>query len=62
MQSQEVAIKPTVKVVLKSDTELLDEVVVMAYGTAKKSAFTGSASVVSSEKSAKYKPLILQVH
>ena len=50
MQSQEVAIKPTVKVVLKSDTELLDEVVVMAYGTAKKSAFTGSASVVSSEK------------
>ena len=48
MQSQEVAIKPTVKVVLKSDTELLDDVVVMAYGTAKKSA--------------KYKPLILQVH
>lgn len=53
MQSQEVAIKPTVKVVLKSDTELLDEVVVMAYGTAKKSAFTGSASVVSSEKISK---------
>lgn len=35
MQSQEVAIKSTVKVVLKADAEVLDEVVVVAYGTAK---------------------------
>ena len=28
MQTQEVAIKPNLKVILKSDTELLDEVVV----------------------------------
>ena len=44
MQAQEVAIKPDLKVVLKADSEILDEVVVVAYGTAKKSSFTGSAS------------------
>ena len=43
MQTQEVAIKSTVKVFMKSDSEMLDEVMVVAYGTAKKSAFTGSA-------------------
>lgn len=46
MQSQEVAIKPNLKISLKSDAELLDEVVVVAYGTAKKSSFTGAASTV----------------
>ena len=50
MQTQEVAIKPNVKVTMKSDSEVLDEVMVVAYGTAKKSAFTGSASVVSSDQ------------
>ncbi len=49
MQTQEVAIKSSVKVVMKSDTEMLDEVMVVAFGTAKKSAFTGSASVIKSE-------------
>ena len=37
MQTQEVAIKPHVKVLMKSNYETLDEVVVVAYGTAKKS-------------------------
>ncbi|WP_299230192.1 TonB-dependent receptor [uncultured Bacteroides sp.] len=50
MKPQEVAIKPVVKVSLHSDAEMLDEVMVVAYGTAKKSSFTGSASVVSSEE------------
>ena len=50
MQTQEVDIQPNVRVALKSDAELLDEVMVVAYGTAKKSAFTGSASTVKSEK------------
>lgn len=50
MQTQEVTIRPSMKVMLKSDTEVLDEVMVVAYGTAKKSAFTGSASTVSSEQ------------
>lgn len=35
---------------LVSDTQDLDEIVVVAYGTAKKSSFTGSASVVKSDK------------
>lgn len=46
MQTQEVAIKPSVKVVMKSDTEVLDEVVVTGYGTFKKASFTGAASTV----------------
>ena len=50
MQTQEVIIKPSVKVVMKPDTEMLDEVIVVAFGTAKKSAFTGSAKVMNSEK------------
>ena len=50
MQSQEVAVKPVVKVVLKSDAEVLDEVVVTAYGTSTKGSFTGSASVMKADK------------
>lgn len=50
MQTQEVAIKPNIKVFMRSDSEMLDEVMVVAYGTAKKSAFTGSASVVKADK------------
>ena len=50
MQSQEVKIKPNVIVVLKSDAEQLEEVMVVAYGTAKKSAFTGSAATIKNEK------------
>lgn len=50
MQTQEVAIKSHVRVVMKSDSEILDEVVVTGYGTFKKSSFTGSASSVTTEK------------
>ena len=50
MQTQEVAIKPTMKVTMKSDAEMLDEVMVVAYGTAKKSQFTGSASTIKADK------------
>lgn len=46
MQTQEVAIKPTIQVVLKSDAEMLEEVVVTGYGTFKKASFTGAASTV----------------
>jgi TonB-linked SusC/RagA family outer membrane protein len=50
MVSQEVAIAPGVlNIVLRSDTKALDEVLVVAYGTVKKSAFTGSAIVVSED-------------
>jgi len=50
MQSQEVKIKPNVKVVMKSDAEQLDEVMVVAYGTAKKSSFTGSATSIKADQ------------
>ncbi len=50
MKSVEVAIKEVVNVVLHSDTELLDEVVVTGYGNFKKSSFTGSASSMTTEK------------
>ena len=46
MHTQEVGVKSTLTITLKSDNEMLDEVVVVAYGTAKKSSFTGSASTV----------------
>lgn len=47
METQQVSIKPgMIRTELRSDTEVIDEVVVVAYGTAKKSSFTGSASVV----------------
>ena len=49
MKSQELNIKSEMKVVLHSDAEVLDDVVVVAYGTAKKSSFTGSAAAVSGE-------------
>lgn len=50
MQTQEVAIKANVRVMMKSDAELLDEVVVVAYGTAKRESLTGSISVVDKKK------------
>ena len=50
MATQEVNIKANLNIVLKSDTEQLEEVMVVAYGTAKKSSFTGSAAVVKNDK------------
>ena len=50
MKKQEVGVKPVMKVVLQADSELLDEVLVVAFGEQKKSSFTGSAAVVDSKK------------
>ncbi|MBQ2778625.1 MAG: TonB-dependent receptor [Bacteroidaceae bacterium] len=52
MATQEVKIQrgKTIKITLTEDGLSLDEVMVVAYGTAKKSAFTGSASVVKADK------------
>ncbi len=51
METQEVTIagKTTINVVLKPAAEQVGEVMVVAYGSAKKSSFTGSASTVKSE-------------
>lgn len=46
MASQEVIAASNIRVLLKPDTQNLEEVIVVAYGTAKKTSFTGSASSV----------------
>ena len=50
-KTQEVAVasRTHVNVVLESDNQYLDETIVVAYGTATKSSFTGSAAVVNAE-------------
>ena len=53
MQTQEVAVKSTVNVVLKSDAQALDEVVVTGYGVQRKASFTGAASIVGEDAIAK---------
>ena len=51
-ETKEMAVgtQSTINVGLSASNQVLDEVMVVAYGTAKRSTFTGSASVVSAEK------------
>lgn len=49
MHTEKVSIAANVRVGLREDTSNLDELIVVAYGTAKKSAYTGSASVVKAD-------------
>lgn len=49
MLTQEVSIGENIRVALHSDSRELDDLMVVAYGTAKKSEYTGAASVVSAE-------------
>jgi TonB-dependent SusC/RagA subfamily outer membrane receptor len=49
MKTAEVAIKSNLVIVLNANSEMLDEVMVVAYGTAKKSSYAGSASLVKSD-------------
>ena len=50
-QTQKVNIggKSSLAVTLAEDTQAIDDVIVVAYGTAKKESFTGSAAVINSE-------------
>ena len=50
METQTVQAKNNMRVFLKTDSKMVDEVIVVAYGTQKKSSFTGSASVVGAEE------------
>ena len=50
MEPLEVSARPNMRILLTSDQKALDEVIVVAYGTAKKSSFTGSASVIKSDE------------
>ena len=49
MKTLELHAKATMRIVLHPDAEVLDEVMVVAYGTSKKSSFTGSAATVSAK-------------
>ena len=51
-QTQEVAVegRTVVNIMLAADAEFLEDVLVVAYGTAKKESFTGSAQTIKSEQ------------
>ncbi len=50
METEEIPIRAgEQRVIMKSDSKALDEVIVVAYGTQKKSSFTGSASTVGAQ-------------
>ena len=47
MNDVEVAVKHNVRIVMEPTTQNLDEIMVVAYGTQKRSSFTGSAAELS---------------
>ena len=50
MEPIEITARPNMRIMLTSDQKALDEVIVVAYGTAKKSQFTGAASAIDASK------------
>jgi len=56
MINQEVKAQPTMKIVLKTDNQVLDDVVIIGYGSGKKIANTSASVVKISSKDIKEKP------
>lgn len=52
-QQLPIAGKTRINVTMKEDAQTIDDVIVVAFGTAKKEAFTGSAAVIKSDEIAK---------
>lgn len=50
METVEVDVKPSLTIRLHQDAKQLDEVMVVAYGTTKKSSFTGAAQVIKNDQ------------
>ena len=50
MKTKTLTAKPSMSIILENDDQVLDEVMVVAFGEQKKSSFTGSAGVVDSKK------------
>lgn len=50
MATQILPIQSNMIIVMDSDAQTMDEVIVVAYGTSKKSSFTGSAGLIKSDK------------
>ena len=57
MRTQEVTVSPTLRIVLQTDAELLDEVVVVGYGTQRKENLTGAVSSVNVEETLGSRPI-----
>lgn len=52
-QAQELPVQPVLNVVLKDDSQLLQDVVVIGYGTVKKNDLTGSTLAIDADKMVK---------
>lgn len=48
--TQTLPIQSDMTIMMESETQMMDEVIVVAYGTSKKSSFTGSASLIKADK------------
>ena len=57
MQTQEVPVAPNVRVVMQTVTELLEEVVVVGYGTQRKEHLTGAVSTVDVSRTLENRPI-----
>lgn len=57
MITQEIAVSPNMAVILKTDSELLEEVVVVGYGTQRKESLTGAVSTVDVGKTLEDRPI-----
>ncbi|RNC65171.1 TonB-dependent receptor [Proteiniphilum sp. X52] len=57
MRAQEVPVRPNIRVVLKEDTEILEEVVVVGWGTQRKESLTGAVSTVDVSKTLVSRPV-----
>lgn len=57
MKTQEVAVRPTLRIILEDDTEQLDELVVVGYGTQRKENLTGAVSSVDVKKTLDSRPI-----
>ena len=56
MHTREVPVSPNMRIVLESDTELLDEIVVVGYGTQRRENLTGAVSTVDVGKTLEARP------
>ena len=57
MVTQEVAVQPNLRIILKSDEKVLSEVVVVGYGTQRKENLTGAVSSVDVAKTLQGRPI-----
>lgn len=61
MQTRKVTIRPNMRIVLSSDQQNLDDVIVVAFGKQKRESFTGSAGVVKARTSpSRRRPTLLR--